>query len=143
MQANGKINCQISVAVSGPNRKLTSTATPGMNITTASAWKNLRRAFKPRVGTCLSAASNKSVATFDTFAVPFVRFGRFGKFEKVIERDDGVVGAVLSWSATVEGVSSVPDKFGFSPAPFRGRYLRDRANCLFQPATLRQPNRAQ
>lgn len=54
-------------------------------MTTASAWKNLRRAFRLSVGTCLFAASNQSVATFDMF-VPFGRFGsvgRLGKFAKL------------------------------------------------------------
>ena len=43
--------------------RLTSTAIPGTNMATVSPWKNFRRAFNPRVGICLSAASSRSVAT--------------------------------------------------------------------------------
>ena len=49
---------------------------PGTNITTAKRWKNFLRAFKPRVGILLSAASSRSVATFDTF-VPLDSVGKF------------------------------------------------------------------
>jgi len=41
-------------------------------MTTASAWKNFRLAFSLSVGTCLSAASNKSVAPFGRFGIPNV-----------------------------------------------------------------------
>lgn len=59
--------------------KLTSTATPGTNITTAKTWKNLRLAFKLRVGTRLSAASSSSVATL----VPFPNCGKLGRLGKL------------------------------------------------------------
>lgn len=44
---------------------------PGINIATDNPWKNFLRAFNPRVGICLSAASSRSVATLD----PFERLG--------------------------------------------------------------------
>src|SRR5882762_2789520 len=56
----------------------TSQATPGRNIATARAWKNLRLALRLSVGTCLSAASRKSAARRDTLA-PFGMLGRAGK----------------------------------------------------------------
>ena len=46
-----------------PGDIFTSIAIPGKNIKTASAWKNFRLAFTLSVGTCLSAASSRSVAT--------------------------------------------------------------------------------
>ena len=49
-----------------------------MNITTASAWKNFRLALRLNVGTCLSAASSRSVATL----APFAKRGRLDKLGK-------------------------------------------------------------
>jgi len=58
---------------------LTSIVTPGINMTTASPWKNFLLAFTLSVGTCLSAASSRSAATFATLT-PLGRFGRLGRF---------------------------------------------------------------
>ena len=52
----------------------TSNATPGMNMMTARPWKYFLRAFNPSVGTRLSAASKRSLATFETLE-PFGRLG--------------------------------------------------------------------
>ena len=105
---------------------LTSTATPGRNITTARAWKNLRLAFRLNVGTCLSAASSRSVATFAPLANcgkferfgrlgrlgKLGRFGRFGKLEKVMP--NGPVGSMLGTESGVFSlVCAVVDKEGF------------------------------
>lgn len=73
-----KITCETVDRMS--NRKLlTSTAMPGKNMTTANAWKNLRLALTPRVGTCLSAASNNSVATCELLD----KLGRLAKLGNV------------------------------------------------------------
>ena len=103
---------------------------------TTSPWKNLRRAFRPRVGTCLSAASSKSVATRDTSAPS----GRFIPKETAcvdIKLMDSVADEVYGASAKIEeaALSAV--------AGFRGRKRRDLASCRFHPATLMMHKRSQ
>jgi hypothetical protein len=80
----------------------------------ARAWKLFLRAFKLSVGTCLSAASSKSVATWLN---PFVRVGA---------GDEGTMSTgmlprfiLLVWN------------------------LRDLANCRLQAPTLKDPSTAQ
>lgn len=105
---------------------LTSDATPGTNMATASAWKNFRLAFSRSVGTCLSAASNRSVATFGT-----APFGMFG-----IGNDPNVIVSVLALPVAPElPVLEVADSVVGPPeSPAVGesvvllvRYLRDLA----------------
>src|ERR1700742_4336680 len=105
----------------------TSIAMPGTNMITASPWKNLRRAFKPKVGTCLSAASRRSVAT----CVPFGRFGRAGRVGNVIPKvtptpvdeatsllgDGGEELAV----EVAEGTSEIPGTIRKSPVVLLGQ----------------------
>lgn len=131
-----------------------------MNINTANAWKNLRRAFTLSVGTCLSAASSQSIATFDMFA-PLGRFDKLGKLGKLnpsgpADSGGGVDGALGSLASTLLELPAfvprtAPSKVlwwfsTMSPAALttlRWRYLRDRASCLFHPATLMLPSAAQ
>ena len=93
---------------------------------TASAWKNFRLAFSRSVGTCLSAASNRSVATFGT-----APFGRFG-----IGNDPNVIVSELALPVTPEllvldmadSVVDPPESPGVCvSAVLFVRYLRDRA----------------
>lgn len=110
-------------------------ATPGRNIATANPWKNFRRALTPSVGTCLSAASNRSVAT----CVPL---GRLGK-EMPSPADIGACGtpSVPLWLCVAATGTTM-----FSPTcieVLRGRYFRDLDNWRFQPATLILPRSAQ
>lgn len=136
--------------------RLTSIATAGRNISTASAWNDLRLAFTLSVGNCLSAASNKSVAT----AVLFDKCGRLctlGKLDrlgKLMPSDmtgsgvgvGGVLGSLplmvfafaLGRPASLEACGVALE----SPAMLnvaRCLYRRDRASCLFQVATLMLP----
>jgi hypothetical protein len=122
-------------------RLLTSTAMPGRNMTTANAWKNLRLALTPRVGTCLSAASNNSVATCELLD----KLGRLAKLGNVspsaLVGADGVAenstcGFWLEFAANgTITLSCVP------PLVFLCLYRLD--NCRFHPATLMLPRRAQ
>ena len=103
----------------------TSTAIPGMNMTTASAWKNLRRAFTLSVGTCLSAASSRSVATFEKFA-PLGRSGRLGRLGKLGSLRPsipspvpvGVAGTLGSLSSTGASCGLPPGWPGVTIEPF-------------------------
>lgn len=142
-------------------RVLTSTATPGTNMATARTWKNFRRAFTLRVGTCLSAASRKSVATVAPLA-SCGRFGRFGRLGKLrprgpVESATGVGGALGSlpgpfplcicvgapWARLgSKPVVVAPVSLAMLPIGLC-LYLRERDSCLFHPATLTQPRAAQ
>jgi hypothetical protein len=107
-------------------------ATPGRNMATASAWKNFRRAFRLRVGTCLSAASKNSVAAWLT-PLPLGNAGRVGKGGNEMPRLVADAGGVFAALASVEGVTSTPvlDKSTFvslAVAVGRGRYRRERAS---------------
>lgn len=102
-------------------------------MTTTSPWKNLRRAFNPKVGTCLSAASSKSAATRDT-SVPSGRF---------IPKETACVDIKLMDSAA-DGTSAKVEEAALSAdAAFRGRKRRDLASCRFHPATLMMHKRSQ
>ena len=102
-------------------------------MTTTSPWKNLRRAFSPSVGTCLSAASSKSAATCDIFAP----LGRFIPKETAGVDMDSAADDVYSASAKVEEVALS------AVTGFRGRKRRDLASCRFHPATLTMHKRIQ
>jgi len=145
---------------------LTSIATPGTNITTAKPWKNFLRAFKLSVGTCLSAASKRSVATFVIFA-PLGRFGKFGRLGRlgIFGNDAGndmpsgplneaeVAGEapILSVPATVGSVGVDAGEFVtvdttlslIEGSPFLGLNLLDLASCRLHPATLILTSKAQ
>lgn len=72
---------------------------------TASAWKNFLRAFKVRVGMRLSAASNNSFATADTFAL----FGNVGSAGRERPREfDRWLWAGVTCSDDVGGSTAVP-----------------------------------
>ena len=116
----------------------------GRNIATARAWKNFRLALRPRVGTCLSAASRKSVARRDTLA-PFGKFGRLGKLSLRFGKLSPPTNDPLDSNDELGG-SSGTGTMPFSPVPvaaFRGRYRRDLASCRFHPATLMLPSKPQ
>lgn len=106
-------------------------------MTTASAWKNFRRAFRPSVGTRLSAASRSSVAAFAKRST--LTFVALAPLTNGVEPDVGTL--VLSLIISKEGApgTTTPELLPFA----RWRYLRALANCRFQPATLRLPNTAQ
>jgi hypothetical protein len=95
---------------------------------TASAWKNLRRAFRPSVGTRSCAASSSSPA------------GRLG-----IAGIVGIVGIAsmgeLAPLASVLGGAS-PGGAGDATSRAGGRKRRLRLSCRFHPATLRLPSPA-
>lgn len=125
-------------------------------MTTARPWKNLRRAFNPSVGTCLSAASSKSVATVD-ICVPFGKLGILGNdVGKVIPSGPADVSAKgdtpfalppspdgVDVTVSVELLLEFPVGISITGVLFRGRNRRDLASCLFQPATLIIPSSAQ
>lgn len=120
----------------------------------------MRLAFTLSVGNCLSAASNKSVATAVLFdkCGRLCRLGRLDRFGNEMPSDMtgsgvGVGGALVSLPlivfafplgrpASMEGCEVALE----SPAILsvaRCLYLRDRASCLFQVATLMLPRTAQ
>ena len=87
-----------------------------MNINTANAWKNLRRAFTLSVGTCLSAASSQSIATFDMFA-PLGRFDKFGKLGKLNPSGPADSGGGVDPHEAVRALATFA--LGGEPAPER------------------------
>jgi hypothetical protein len=119
-------------------------AIPGRNMATESAWKYFRRAFRLRVGTCLSAASSSSVAAWLT-PEPFgsaASVGIGGNDKPMPGLDDGGVFAVLT---SVDGAVSPLDRTFDSllAVAGRGRYRRERASWRFHAATLTLPSAAQ
>ena len=94
---------------------------PGTNITTASAWKYLRRALTLSVGTFLSAASSRSVATLEKWA-PLGRSGRLGRLGKLgnlrpSTLSPGGVGGLLgslSSAGAVLGSCGVVEPYGMT-----------------------------
>jgi len=111
-------------------------------MTTASPWKNFLRAFTLSVGTCLSAASNKSVATCATLT-PLGRFGRFGNVTPKAFAEDCAAGLGLSLVCEVLESCETDAIIIYSVVAVRGLSFLDLANCRFHPATLRHPSRPQ
>jgi hypothetical protein len=127
-------------------QKLTSSAMPGKNIATDNPWKNFRRAFNPSVGICLSAASSRSVATFET-PDPFGRLG-MGMLDKVGNEPTRELPELLppeSSPAELEALKIAEVGLYKSSVPVWLRSLRRRllATCLPHPATLMHPRRPQ
>src|SRR6202042_1180211 len=111
---------------------------------TARAWKNLRLALRPSVGTCLSAASRKSAARRDTLA-PFGILGKLGKLSIRFGKLSAPTSDPFGSNEELEGSSGTGTMI-FSPVPvavFRGRYRRDLASWRFHPATLMLPSKPQ
>lgn len=135
----------------GAGQGLTSSAMPGTNIATANPWKNFRRALSPSVGICLSAASRRSVATFETFD-PFGKVGieildRFGNVSPVAEDGLGPADWLLlpETSALSDDalLSYAEERASSPPGWLRRRNRRVLESCLPQPATLMHPRRVQ
>ena len=97
-------------------------AIPGMNMTTARAWKNFLLELRLRVGMRLSAASRRSVATADTFG-PLGKLGSEGtEIESTNWRDAGDEGE--EW----KGIGGMEEEKALWDRGPRSRKLQHRAD---------------
>ena len=142
MQPGNKVSC---TETSGRDKRgRTSNAIPGMSMTTISAWKNFRLAFRPIAGMLCSAASMNSDAAIDMLAL----LGKDGMGGKLRPAELG--DAIRATSSETEGMGSGAgvdggdsNMLGIGDSVVMCRNFRLRDSRRFHPAILKRTRTAQ